>query len=192
VLVLEAQIPIEVMGYITTRLADEARRPAIVIAQKSGDEVMAEARGPYGFDLVAAFRTMSGLFLGYGGHPRAAGFSARPSVVPEFRRRMLEYVAEFPPVPPPRQIDAAADLADLTVEAARELERLEPFGFGNGRAVLLARGVTARSADDAARRSIHLGTPGRLGRTPRDVVYRVRPAGDVVLIHVIETVEEIS
>ncbi len=191
VLVVQADVPIEVMGYVTTRLADESKRPTIVIAPK-GDEVMAEARGPYGFDLVAAFRTMPELFLGYGGHPRAAGFSARPSVVPEFKRRMAEFAAENPPQPPPRQIDAAAAIDDLTVEAARELERLRPFGFGNGRAVLLARGVTSRSVESAAGKGVHLGTPGRLGRTPRDVVYRVRPAGDVVLINIIETVNEIG
>lgn len=189
VLMVEADIPIEVMGYVTTRLADSSGRPTIVLTSK-GDEVMAEARGPYGFDLVAAFRSMPGLFLGYGGHPRAAGFSARPSDVPEFKRRMLDYVALNPPQPPPRQIDAAAELLDLTTDKAVELEKLEPFGFGNSRAVLLARAVTTRVAEEAAAKGVHFGTPARLGRSPRDIVYRVRPSDRVVLVNVVDTVTE--
>jgi len=190
VLIAEADIPIEVMGYVTTRLSDESQRPTVVITSK-GEEVMVEARGPYGFDLVAAFRSMQELFLGYGGHPRAAGFSALPSVVPEFRRRMQEFATENPPEPPPRQIDAEAALSDLTSDSARALERLRPFGFGNGRAVLLARGVTSRSVEGAATGGVHLGTPGRLGRAPRNIVYRARPADEVVLINIIETVNEV-
>ncbi len=190
VLIVEAEVPIEVMGYVTTRLADESGKPTVVMAPK-GDEIMAEARGPYGFDLVAAFRTMPELFLGYGGHPRAAGFSAKPSVIEEFRRRMADFASENPPKPPPRKIDAAADITDLTAESARELEQLRPFGFGNGRAVLLARAVTSLDAEGLAGSGVHIGTPGKLGRKPRDIVYRVRPADDVVLINIIETVDEI-
>lgn len=191
VLIVEAEIPIEVMGYVTNRLADRTGRPTIVVANK-GDEVMAEARGPHGFNLVEAFRAMPELFLGYGGHPRAAGFSAEPSNVPEFRRRMIEFARANPPEPPPRQIDSALDLRDLTADAARDLEMLAPFGFGNGRAVLLSRSVTSVVADEARANGVRFGTPTRFGTTPVDVVYKVRSADGVALVHVMETVEEQS
>ncbi|MFH1501990.1 MAG: DHH family phosphoesterase [Candidatus Eisenbacteria bacterium] len=191
VVVIEADVPIEVLGYVTNRLADEMGRPAIVIAPK-GDEVMGEARGPYGFNLVEAFSTMPELFLGYGGHPRAAGFSAKPDVTRDFKSRMKEYARANPPAPPPRVVDAEFDLARLTPAAATDLERLRPFGFGNGRAVLLARSVTSETVESARSNRIHLGTPSRFGRTPCDVVYRVRPADEIALVHVLETVQEES
>jgi single-stranded-DNA-specific exonuclease len=190
VVIVETDVPIEVMGYVTNRLSDESGRPTIVIAPK-GDEVMGEARGPYGFNLVSAFRTMPELFLGYGGHPRAAGFSAKPSVIPEFRSRMEAYALANPPSPPPRRIDAEQSISDLTPTAAAELERLCPFGFGNGRAMLLARSVTSASIDAARSNGVHLGTPARFGPSPRDVVYRVRAADEIALVHVIETVGEV-
>jgi len=188
-LFVETEVPVGVLGYVASRLADTSGRPSVVVAPKR-DEVMAEARGPYGFDLVAAFRTMSSLFLGYGGHPRAGGFSAPAENVPEIGRRLVAYAAENPPDPPPRQIDAQCDLLDLRPESADELELLRPFGFGNGRAVLLARRVTGETIDEARKRGVHLGTPSRFGNDARDVVYRVRSADGVVLVNVLETVEE--
>jgi len=188
---IEIEAPVGVLGYVAGRLADMTRRPSLVVAPK-GDEVMAEARGPYGFDLVAAFRSMPELFLGYGGHPRAGGFSAPPSNVRQIEERLRAYAEENPPAPPPRQIDAEADILDLSIEGARELERLWPFGFGNGRAILLGRSVTADTVEKAREKGVHLGTPSRFGRAPKDVVYRVRAADEVVLVNVIETVEERS
>ncbi|MBD3347596.1 MAG: hypothetical protein GF400_00170, partial [Candidatus Eisenbacteria bacterium] len=180
-----------VLGYIAGRLADATGRPVVVAAPKR-DEIMAEARGPYGFDLVAAFRTMSTLFLGYGGHPRAAGFSAPPDSLPEIERRLVEYALANPPAPPPRQIDARADLEEVSRRNAAELERLRPFGFGNGRAVLLARSITDETVERARNAGVHLGTPSRFGKAPRDAVYRVRPADEVVMVNVIETVREVT
>ena len=187
VVIVEASIPVTAMGHVTTRLADSTGRPTIVIVRKNG-EAVAEARGPLGFNLVPAFDAVSDLLLGYGGHPRAAGFSAPSANIAAFRERMLAYAEENPPKPPPRRVDAEAPIEEMTPELARDLERLRPFGLGNGRAVLLARAVSPSSIEQAKAGGLHFGVPLELGSERADVVYRVRHSDGVTFVSVLDTI----
>ena len=185
--IVEVDIPVGSMGHVTTRLADSSGRPTIVIARKNG-EAVAEARGPLGFNFVPAFDAVSDLLLGYGGHPRAAGFSALCENVDRLRERLLEYASAHPPSPPPRPIDAEVPLSAATPDVALELERLAPFGLGNGRAVLLSRGVTPATIERARAEGLHFGAPLALSEGPTDIVYRVRHSEGVVFVNVIDCV----
>jgi single-stranded-DNA-specific exonuclease len=186
--IVEAEIPVEVAGYVTSRLADERGVPTIVITRRDGTS-MAEARGPRGFNLVTALSTMDDLFIGYGGHPRAAGFSIENGNVAEFRRRMREYVVENPPRTIVRPIDAELPLERATPEVARELDALRPYGPGNGPAVLLARGVTADTLKRARGGGLRFGTPTGKLRSAVDLVYRLSHTDGAAFVHVIDTVD---
>jgi single-stranded-DNA-specific exonuclease len=184
--IIKTDIPIDVMGYVTSRLSAETGLPSVVIVRKNG-ESMAEARGPVGFHLVRAFDAMRDLFIGYGGHPRAAGFSIRSDNVPRFNERMLEYVESNPPVYRPKQVDAELALADATTEVARELDRLRPFGQGNGPAVLVSRETTREQVEDATSRGLRFRTPFNLGDGPTDVVYRLRHTDGIAFASILDT-----
>jgi single-stranded-DNA-specific exonuclease len=186
-IVIEAEIPIAVVGYVTSRLAEEARRPAIVLTRR-GEDVVAEARGPAGFNFVDGFASMRELFKGYGGHPRAAGFSIDPATVPEFKRRMRAFVEESPPEPDPRSLDAELPLTEVTAGLARELESMRPFGQGNHRACFLARSVDSGMLASAESLGIRFGTPPPPTRSPTDIVFRVRESDGVPLVSVVDTV----
>ncbi len=179
--------PIAVLGYITSRLFDETRLPVIVLADK-GSEWMAEARGPNGFNFVQGFNSMRELFLGYGGHPRAAGFTIDEAKIPIFRERMLEYVRANPPTPPPRLIDAELPLVDATPEIARELSTLRPFGQSNPPAILLGRATTVDEYESARAKGLRFGTPVRVGREPVDLVYRLRYNDGIAFASVLDTI----
>ena len=189
--ILEAEVPIGVVGYVTSRLTDETGRPTILITPKRG-EVAAEARGPAGFNFVDAFATMRELFIGYGGHPRAAGFSMSPENVDAFRERMLAFAQDNPPAPLPRLVDAELQLSDVTLGLASELERMKPFGQGNRRALLFARGVTGSEAADAEEHGVRFGTPVTFGERPVDVVYGLRESDGVPLVTVKDTIDGVS
>lgn len=188
VIIVEVSVPLDVMGYVASRLADEADRPVIVMAPRNG-VVAAEARGPQGFNLVAAFHSMSGLFTGYGGHPRAAGFTIAPASVGAFRGGMLDYVRAHPPAPEPRKLDAVVPLAEATPALAAELERLRPFGLANPPATLLSPDATRDSFKEAAARGIHLSAPLRLASASAGVVYRLRSSDGVALASIVDTIE---
>jgi single-stranded-DNA-specific exonuclease len=187
VTIVEAAMPVEVVGYVTSRLAEENGHPSVVIARRDGTS-MAEARGPRGFNLVTAFSAMSDLFIGYGGHPRAAGFSIRSENVPELRRRLLEWVAEHPPRIVERPIDAELPLSGASPDVARELEALRPYGPSNGPAVLLARGQTADALERARAAGVRFATPMGRVRSPLDLVYRLSHTNGTAFVHVLDTV----
>jgi len=186
VIVLETEVPVGVAGYVTSRLAEETGRPTIVVAPRDS-EMMAEARGPAGFNFVDAFSSMRELFIGYGGHPRAAGFSIEPERLAEFKERMSGYAVTNPPAPPPRRVDSELRIEDSASGLGAELERMGPFGQGNGRAVFLARGVTSDTLAVAEERGVRFGTPMRIGERATDVVFKLRDSDGVPLVSVVDT-----
>ncbi len=189
VVIMEADVPVGTVGYVTSRLADETGRPVVVITR--GDSVcVAEARGPAGFNFVDAFASMRDLFIGYGGHPRAAGFSIGPSDLPRFRERMAEFVRRNPPSPEPRRLDGELRLEDASRELAEELERMQPFGQGNRRPLFLVRGLTAATVARAERLGTRFGTPVRVGDAPVDVVVRLRSGEGTPLVSIIDAIGE--
>ncbi|MCK4408653.1 MAG: hypothetical protein KAW67_01120, partial [Candidatus Eisenbacteria sp.] len=187
VIILETEVPIGTAGYVTSRLTEETGRPVIMVGRRDS-EVMGEARGPVGFNFVEAFATMRELFIGYGGHPRAAGFSMVSSEVPRFKERMDDFVRSNPPSPDPRRLDAEIRLESATPELGRELERMWPFGQGNRRAVFLARHVTSETINDVEARGVRFGTPVRIGETPTDVVFRLRDSEGVALVSILDSI----
>lgn len=188
VAIIEPDIPVDVVGYVTSRIAEGRGMPAVVIARRDGTS-MAEARGPRGFNLVTAFSAMADLFVGYGGHPRAAGFSIANENVAEFRRRMLKYVAENPPGTVERPIDAELPLLGANPALACDLDSLRPYGPGNGPAVLLARAVTSDNVERARGNGLRFATPmGRI-RSAVDLVYRLSQTDGTAFVHVIDVVD---
>ena len=187
VIILETEVPIGTAGYVTSRLTEETGRPVIMVGRRDS-EVVGEARGPVGFNFVEAFATMRELFIGYGGHPRAAGFSMVPSQMPRFKERMDDFVQSNPPAPDPRRIDAELRLEETTPELGRELELMKPFGQGNRRAVFLARRVTSATINDIEARGVRFGTPMRVGETPTDVVFRLRNSEGVALVSILDSI----
>ena len=187
VLMVETDIPIAVMGAVASRLAEQSGRPVIVIRRKNGDAT-AEARGPAGYNIVEAFQSMSELFLNYGGHPRAAGFSILSANIPLFRERMLEYVAANPPVPVPRQIDAELGFAAITCSIAEEMNALGPFGQNWSRPVLLARGVTDNVAAAARQAGIRFSTPVPRMKQPVNLIYRLRQSDGIAFVSILGTI----
>lgn len=185
-LTLELDVPMGVVGYVASRLTEETGRPVILIT-KRGEESVAEARGPVGFNFVDAFATMSDLFIGYGGHPRAAGFSIDPANVPAFTERMDEFARLNPPKPTPRSLDAELRIEDATSELGSELEQMWPFGQAHRRAIFLSRGVTSATVDEAESRGVRFGTPVRIGERPTDVVFRLRDSDGVALVSILDS-----
>ncbi|MBN2566183.1 MAG: hypothetical protein JXB46_10780 [Candidatus Eisenbacteria bacterium] len=186
-IILEAEVPISVVGYATSRLADETGRPTIVISNRDNGAV-AEARGPSGFNFVDGFATMRELFKGYGGHPRAAGFSIDPANVAEFRKRMLAFADAHPPAPDPRPLDGELQFAEVTSDFARELELMSPFGQGNHRACFLSRSVDREAVARAEAAGVRFGTPMASGSGPSDIVFKVRESEGIPLVSVVDTI----
>jgi single-stranded-DNA-specific exonuclease len=170
-----------VIGIVASRLVDLYARPSLLIAlRKDGAEgpggereVVGQGSGRSvpGFPLHEALRACDDLLLSHGGHRAAAGFKVAPHAIDAFRARFCEFAARhFPDGPPPPAlvIDAEVPLAALTFGLLKELDRLEPYGAGNGRPLFLAAGLEV------------LGTPRRIGQGERHLSFRVKQGETVV------------
>ena len=152
-------------GPLAARLVDAHGRPAIVIPLSDGAG-RASCRSIPGFDITELLGRHADLFLGYGGHRAAAGFSIEERRLPELRRRLVADAAErldAAMLHPTIEVDAGLPLDDVSPELLRWLTRLAPHGVGNPVPTFVAPGVLIASARTVGRAGSHLRLTARAG-----------------------------
>jgi single-stranded-DNA-specific exonuclease len=134
-----------VIGIVASRLVERFRRPVVMIA--GGDDAWkGSGRSVPAFDLHGALGACAHLLERFGGHRAAAGLSIRPEALDAFA---AAFAAEAGAVltdddlAPPTVVDAVVPASALTLELARELDRLAPFGLGNPEVTLLVASCEA-------------------------------------------------
>ena len=158
-----------VAGIVAARIMErlEDRVPVCVIAGGHGS-----ARAPDGVNIRDAFEACKDVLTTYGGHAAAGGFSVKDGKVDEFRRRLAAYCAGLPETgeaKPADEPDAWISPADLTIELAEWLARMEPFGEGNPMPVFGLRDVAFAEARPLGSEGKHLQVSFRDRQIPRAV-----------------------
>ncbi len=133
-----------VIGIVASRILERYHRPAIVLGIENG-WAKGSARSVRGFDVHAALDACSGHLERFGGHTMAAGLRLRSSALADFCASLDVHARGALPseaLIPSLRIDATATCEDLTMDNARALEKLEPFGMANARPVIAIEGLT--------------------------------------------------
>lgn len=134
-----------VIGIVASRLVERFNRPVVMIAG-SGDLWKGSGRSVTAFDLHAAFGACAEHLERFGGHRAAAGLSIRPDRLEAFADAFAAQAdaelsaADLAAV---TRVDAIVPAAALTLDLARELDRLAPFGLGNPDVTLLVASCEA-------------------------------------------------
>jgi single-stranded-DNA-specific exonuclease len=132
-----------VIGIVASRLAEKFFRPAFVLSIK-GEVARGSARSIQAFDVHAGLAQCKDLLVSFGGHRQAAGLKLLTSNLEDFEKRICGVVArEVADFTPSIHIDADVRLRQINFKLVRELEMLEPFGFGNSAPVLGTKGLKA-------------------------------------------------
>ncbi len=159
-----------VIGIVAGRLAELYHRPTIILAQ--GDHVaQGSARSIAGFDLYAALKDCAAPLLGFGGHAAAAGLKLAKDDVAVFAQLFEERCRDgLTPEHLERvmTIDAEVHLGTLSLRVVEEMDRLEPYGIGNPKPLLLAGHLEI------------VGQPRIVGEQRNHLQLRVRQ-GDVIM-----------
>jgi single-stranded-DNA-specific exonuclease len=131
-----------IIGLVAGRLAEEARRPAVV-ASTEVEPWRVSARSAGGFHLAAAFESCAELLERHGGHREAAGCTLDPGSWEAFRTRLAALAAALPPPDPSPVllVDAAVPGLEVDYRLLRELAILDPTGAGNPEALLAVEGL---------------------------------------------------
>lgn len=129
-----------VVGITASRVVDRFGLPAFIMG-RVGDLCKGSARAPENVNLHQAMQRCADVFVKFGGHARAAGFTVRWDRVDEMRRRLGQAVAEVRQGPAPVHVDLELNLRAANLDLARGLRLMEPLGEANRTPVFLARRV---------------------------------------------------
>ena len=147
-----------ILGLIAARLGDQFNRPTIALTV-GNDVSRASARSIPEFNLVVALRECGDLFVKFGGHPQAAGFTIRTSDLPEFQRRLTTVAdgsLQTRDLNSKIEFDCEISPAILTKENLAFIQSLSPFGSGSPEPVFLTRCARVVQSRQVGDRGQHL------------------------------------
>ncbi len=133
-----------VIGIVASRIAELTYRPTVLISFEGDVGQGGSARSIPAFNLYSALTECSDLLLKYGGHSQAAGLSIKAEDLDLFRERLNEIGHEWlteEDLVPRVLVDAELGEDEICIELAMELERLEPFGYGNPTPLFVTRNM---------------------------------------------------
>lgn len=122
-----------IVGIAASKVAETAGKPTLIM-QILGDKAKGSARSFGGFNLIDALRTADDLFVKYGGHAFAAGYTIPVDRLDDLRARLNEHWLEVSGELPEQAIDSDVNLDDFNQidwDLHNGLQQLEPFGNGN-------------------------------------------------------------
>jgi single-stranded-DNA-specific exonuclease len=132
-----------VVGIVASRITEEFHRPVILLSIEGG-LARGSARSIPAFDMNRALSACKDLLRAFGGHKQAAGLDLEVKNISLFEECMNRIALEtltgddFVPL---LEIDADVEFSEITFNLTRELEILEPFGYGNPEPLLGSKGL---------------------------------------------------
>jgi single-stranded-DNA-specific exonuclease len=144
VLVDDERIPRGIAGILATRLQKTFKAPSVVITKTDENRCIGSMRSPKTFNCHDFLATFSDLFIDFGGHAFAGGFSILPENKDELCNRIAEQIdwMDFPDdVEDELEIDAALTQTEMTLDLVQRIKRFEPYGEQNEAPAFLAEGA---------------------------------------------------
>jgi single-stranded-DNA-specific exonuclease len=132
-----------ITGLIASRLTSTLDVPAIVASFQGDGTAIGSVRSARGFAVTPFLEACADLFIDYGGHDSAAGFSLKIADWPEFLSRVQAYAEVVELFESEENIDIDAELPHefLKPELTALTERFEPYGEGNRPLAFLSKDV---------------------------------------------------
>jgi single-stranded-DNA-specific exonuclease len=120
-----------VAGIIAGKLKEHYHKPVILVAGKK-ETVRGSGRSIEPYHMYRGLSACHELFVNFGGHPMAAGFSMPLANVPLLRESLNQACTlTEEDMQPLRRVDKLLPLSEATLALARELQAFEPFGKEN-------------------------------------------------------------
>lgn len=138
-----------VSGILASRLVNTFNVPCIVICKMPDGTATASCRSVKGFQILDLLTPSKELFIDYGGHDYAAGFSIKAENLDAFLQELKKTsaVIEFaPPANKAVEIDAELPEQYLKPELLETLDTFEPFGEGFPELVFMSEGLRLEDA----------------------------------------------
>mgnify|MGYP002856367239 CR=1 FL=1 len=128
-------------GIVAGKLRERYSRPAFVLTDAEVG-LKGSARSIEAYHIYDAMTEIKDVFLKYGGHSQAAGFSIERDRLDEMRRRLNDNCRlEDQDFEEKLSLDAEMALCHISPDLVDQLEYLEPIGNGNESAIFACRNL---------------------------------------------------
>lgn len=135
-----------VLGIAAARLSEEFKCPAILFNEKDG-VLKGSARSVKAVNIFELLTKLSDYFETFGGHSQAAGVTITKDKFDSFKKAIEKEVLENYSATeflPKTECDMILDGGNDLLPFAKELEKLEPTGYGNPKPVFMLKGENFR------------------------------------------------
>ncbi len=163
-LVSHAEWPKGVVGLAAGRLAEQYKKPVIVL-ERGEEESTGSVRTGNNVDVVEFLKAGAEHLVKFGGHKQAAGLTLKTENINKFYSSILEYVEQQTTeiVEPVTELDAELSEAELNFETHSAITQLEPYGVGNPKPLFLLRNATVLSTRIVGNGKKHLQLQLQIG-----------------------------
>ena len=120
-----------VLGIVASNIVEKYQKPVFIMNEKEG-VLKGSARSIFDFNIYEAMNKISDLFLAFGGHTLAAGFSFEKSnfeKIEEFLDNEFEEFKQNNDLKANKNIDIVTSLEDISYQFINSLDALKPYGM---------------------------------------------------------------
>lgn len=122
-----------VIGIVASRITSKYFKPCVVLTIKDGI-ANGSARSVKGFNMFGAIDSCNDILIAFGGHEMAAGLTLSEEYIEDLRKRLNDYAKDWlkdEKLVCDLDITMELECKDITMENAKRLENLRPFGTDN-------------------------------------------------------------
>lgn len=120
-----------VLGIVASNIVERYQKPVFIMNEKDG-VLKGSARSIFDFNIYTAMNKISDLFLAFGGHTLAAGFSFEQSnfeKIEDFLDNEFEEFKQHNELKSSKNIDIVTSLEDISYQLLNSLDALKPYGM---------------------------------------------------------------
>lgn len=134
-----------VIGIAASKIVDTYYKPVIIMEEKQDEGIaVASCRSIENFNILEALQSMSELFIKFGGHSGAAGFTIPIKNIKLFVKKINDFAKKKlseKDFVKRINIDKQIPIQKVSYEFFKTIELLKPFGFGNPSPTFLTKNV---------------------------------------------------
>ncbi len=149
-----------VLGLVASKIVESYNRPAFVWGGESDEGFKGSCRGDGSVNVVELMRMSETVFIGFGGHEHAGGFSVSHENVVLLEKTLIKSAQALPQREKVEQgnisIDAVLQISDINSKILSYINPLAPFGVENPRPVFLLKDVTIVGVKHFGKENNHL------------------------------------
>ena len=151
-----------ILGIVASRTMDQENKPVLATQFDENSGVMkGSGRSPEGFNLFTALNKYNDLFVAFGGHAQACGFSIEETQLDKLTELLQAEPKEQgfdSQAPIVKKYDLALNITELNFDLIKKINQLAPFGMGNPKPVVKLTNVSLAQPRSIGKDATHLKT----------------------------------